>query len=109
MKIGILTQPLLNNYGGLLQNYALQEVLKSYADTVEHIWHERDNFMPRVWYKQWSWKEPIKILLDWRGFRENICSLMFGMEMVRQGKIKDWCDNHISVMKENNISKVVLK
>lgn len=28
MRIGILTQPLHNNYGGLLQNYALQKVLK---------------------------------------------------------------------------------
>lgn len=28
MKIGILTQPLLNNYGGTLQNYALQFVLR---------------------------------------------------------------------------------
>ena len=28
MKIGILTQPLRSNYGGLLQAYALQEVLK---------------------------------------------------------------------------------
>lgn len=27
MKIGILTQPLRNNYGGLLQNYALQQTL----------------------------------------------------------------------------------
>lgn len=27
MKIGIVTQPLLNNYGGVLQNYALQTVL----------------------------------------------------------------------------------
>lgn len=27
MRIGIITQPLLNNYGGLLQNYALQQVL----------------------------------------------------------------------------------
>lgn len=27
MKIGILTQPLHDNYGGLLQNYALQQVL----------------------------------------------------------------------------------
>ena len=27
MKIGILTQPLLNNYIGLLQNFALQKVL----------------------------------------------------------------------------------
>lgn len=28
MKIGILTQPLHSNYGGLLQNYALQTILK---------------------------------------------------------------------------------
>lgn len=28
MKIGILTQPLKTNYGGILQNYALQTVLK---------------------------------------------------------------------------------
>lgn len=28
MKIGIITQPLLSNYGGLLQNYALQQALK---------------------------------------------------------------------------------
>lgn len=28
MKIGIVTQPLHNNYGGLLQNFALQQVLK---------------------------------------------------------------------------------
>ena len=28
MKIGIVTQPLQTNYGGLLQNYALQQVLK---------------------------------------------------------------------------------
>lgn len=28
MRIGILTQPLANNYGGILQNWALQQVLK---------------------------------------------------------------------------------
>ena len=31
MKIGILTQPLHNNYGGLLQNFALQQVLRDYG------------------------------------------------------------------------------
>ena len=35
MKIGIITQPLHINYGGLLQNYALQQVLKSLGhDTI---------------------------------------------------------------------------
>lgn len=33
MRIGIVTQPLQNNYGGLLQNYALQQVLKSMGHT----------------------------------------------------------------------------
>lgn len=39
MKIGILTQPLQNNYGGLLQNYALQQVLLQYGHTPETIDH----------------------------------------------------------------------
>lgn len=37
MKIGILTQPLHNNYGGLLQNYALQQVLISAGHEVETL------------------------------------------------------------------------
>ncbi len=34
MKICILTQPLVNNYGGILQNYALQTTLKNLGHTV---------------------------------------------------------------------------
>ena len=37
MKIGILTQPLQNNYGGLLQNYALQQVLIRAGHEVETL------------------------------------------------------------------------
>lgn len=37
MKIGIVTQPLYNNYGGLLQNYALQRVLKRLGHEVKTI------------------------------------------------------------------------
>lgn len=39
MKIGILTQPLLCNYGGLIQNYALQQVLIRAGYEVETINH----------------------------------------------------------------------
>jgi hypothetical protein len=40
MKIGILTQPLHNNYGGLLQNYALQHTLRKLNCEPETIdWH----------------------------------------------------------------------
>lgn len=34
MKIGIFTQPLTTNYGGILQNYALQTILKSWGHDV---------------------------------------------------------------------------
>lgn len=33
MRIGIVTQPLLNNYGGIIQNYALQSILKKMGYT----------------------------------------------------------------------------
>lgn len=36
-KIGILTQPLVSNYGGVLQNYALQHVLLNHGFEVETI------------------------------------------------------------------------
>lgn len=37
MRIGILTQPLHSNYGGLLQNYALQQLLIQLGHDVETI------------------------------------------------------------------------
>lgn len=46
MKIGILTQALATNYGGILQNYALQEVLKKMGhepftfDVGKYTWDE---------------------------------------------------------------------
>ena len=43
MKIGIVTQPLMGNYGGLLQNYALQQVLIELGHTPitldQKSWH----------------------------------------------------------------------
>lgn len=51
MKIGILTQPLKNNYGGLLQNYALQTVLKRAGHTVETIdWGSPFSFRLKLFY-----------------------------------------------------------
>lgn len=45
MKIGIITQPLHNNYGGLLQNYALQSVLKTMGHEVITI-NQVDIYIP---------------------------------------------------------------
>lgn len=45
MRICILTQPLHTNYGGLLQAYALQAILKQMG-------HE-------VWTEDRKWKRPL--------------------------------------------------
>ena len=47
MKIGILTQPLASNYGGILQNYALQVVLKRLGHDPYTIYYGQGKF--------WDW------------------------------------------------------
>ena len=49
MKIAILTQPLHSNYGGLLQNFALQAVLRQMGHEVITI--DRHIFRPNHWGK----------------------------------------------------------
>lgn len=49
MKIGILTHPLRFNYGGILQNYALQRVLLSYGHEVYTIdWNDDKSFVYKL-------------------------------------------------------------
>jgi hypothetical protein len=56
MRIGIVTQPLTTNYGGILQNYALQQVLKK-------LGHEVWTF-DILKYTWWNWlKETCKVVI----------------------------------------------
>jgi hypothetical protein len=59
MKIGILTQPLQNNYGGLLQAYALQTILKRMGHDVWTINRQFKN--PSILVKVVSVVKPIVI------------------------------------------------
>lgn len=56
MKLGILTQPLNINYGGLLQNYALQQVLIRAGHEVETIdWHPPKAGRVRIYLSRVKW------------------------------------------------------
>lgn len=57
MKIAILTLPLLTNYGGILQAYALQTVLERMGHEVVHLQPKHSRLhnpvvMPLVWVKR---------------------------------------------------------
>lgn len=99
MRIGKITLDGYFNYGNLLQNYALQYALLKYADKVDTIWHSSDNFLPKKFW-QWTWKQPIKYLINWKNFRTIFSSGHLGAEMVRQGKFKDWSDRYIHYRKD---------
>lgn len=83
------------NYGNVLQNYALQQVLLRYVDHVDTIWTQPETFLPEIWWK-WTWKMYIKWLIDWRNFRTEITNGHIGREMARQTKIRDFSDRYIS-------------
>ncbi len=59
MKINILTQPLFCNYGGILQNYALQEVLRRMGHDPITINVPTKTPKPKV-----LWKDTIKIIMN---------------------------------------------
>lgn len=56
MKIGIITQPLETNYGGLLQNYALQHVLHNLGHTVYTINRRTFDIYTCRWYAILRWQ-----------------------------------------------------
>lgn len=59
MKVNILTQPLFCNYGGILQNYALQEMLRRLGHEPLTI-----NIPPKYPEKPVIWKNVIKTCLN---------------------------------------------
>lgn len=53
MKIGIITQPLATNYGGILQNYALQFTLRKLGHNPVTIdWNASNSFKEELWRKK---------------------------------------------------------
>lgn len=54
MKIGIVTQPLLNNYGGILQNFAMQYTLRKLGHepiTIDYILTMSHGRFVKVWLR----------------------------------------------------------
>lgn len=68
MRIAIITLPLHGNYGGILQNYALQTVLKRMGHTVETVAFPRELKQP-LWRKSLAYG---KRLIRKFVFRKNV-------------------------------------
>ena len=89
MKIAQLTLNGYYNYGNILQKYALNRVLKRYADEVDVLWFEEDNFLPETW--EWNWRPKLISMFNSAEARRQ-----FTFEISHQTVFKLFYDRHIS-------------
>lgn len=92
MKIGIITHPLECNYGGLLQNYALQQVLRSFGHNVRTI--DKVFFQ---YHRRWS------VVLLLKRFIKRIIGREISISKKQYCFIKKNCTNFIK--KNINVTK----
>ena len=93
MRIAKITLDGYFNYGGVLQNYALQQVLRRYTEQVDSVWHTANDFLPCTW--KWRWQDKVKLIINWHGFEQGMVRI-FGWEMVRQAAIRRFCQKYIN-------------
>ena len=95
MKIGILTQPLRNNYGGLLQNYALQRVLTTMG-------HSPKTF-------DYQWKRQIDTIEMLKRHIKDCVKFLLGNRTVRHYKPTkaelDFIHSNVNAFVQNYIAK----
>lgn len=94
MKLCRLSLNGYSNYGNVLQNYAMGQILKKYADVVDTLWSGEYKFLP-ISSRKIDFKRLAKLLLNWRGLRSQVFSKRYGLEMARQTRIRDFCERYI--------------
>ena len=90
MKIGIVTQPLYNNYGGLLQNFALQQVLKRLGHEPKTI-----DFVGRVSFTRYLLSTCKQLLISVLKCRRPQIKPYVAIPTFRNHIMADFVNNHI--------------
>ena len=90
MKIGIVTQPLHNNYGGLLQNFALQQVLKRLGNEPKTI-----DFVGRVSFTRYLLSTCKQLLISVLKCRRLQIRPYVAIPTFRNPIMADFVNNHI--------------
>ena len=90
MKIGIVTQPLYNNYGGLLQNFALQQVLKRLGHEVKTI-----DFVGRTSFTRYLLSICKQLLISVLKCRRPQIRPYVAIPTFRNSIMDDFVNNHI--------------
>lgn len=97
-RIAKLTLDGYNNYGNVLQRYALQHMLFLYADDVQDIIRDEEETHPEK-LSWWNWKKMVKFVINWHGYRDFVLGHMPEREKVRQERIRKFVDRRVLSVK----------
>ena len=103
MKVAILTLSLENNYGGVIQNYALQEVLRKMTQDVFTIWHKP--FVAPLWMYVCSWLKTFFFHLIGRKRKFVRVRKKNGIKKT----IEQFIDSKIDISDKSNVVKLNVK
>ena len=96
MKVGIVTHPLYFNYGGILQNYALQQVLKRLGHAPITL-----DYMPPLSFKKYLIQSGKRLLSA--PFPSSLCSLTpFTHFVERPPRIESFVRNNIVLSRKTS-------
>lgn len=114
MKIGKLTLDGYENYGGILQSFALYKFLEDNFTTTDCIWWNNQESVPNLWYRgnrAINWKNIIRYIINWRNYRKdknNFIKFHFSnygkYEICRNVRLKRFYDKYMSVRQDVNWS-----
>ena len=94
MRIGILTQPLRNNYGGLLQSYALQKVLMTAGHDPITL-DQGNKKVSKLHLVVYQLKRQIQHYVNPVKYKRPICRLSAEEESIVRKNIKYFIDKYI--------------
>ena len=85
-----------DNFGCILQNYALEKVLCKYG-TVDTLFDNEKEYIDKRYYFEWNLKNIIKFIINRAGVRRFFTSKKFLFEVARAVRGRDFCSKYMNI------------
>lgn len=85
-----------DNFGCIVQNYALEKVLCKYG-TVDTLFDNEKEYIDKRYYFEWNLKNIIKFIINRAGVRRFFTSKKFLFEVARAVRGRDFCSKYMNI------------
>lgn len=85
-----------DNFGCIVQNYALEKVLCKYG-TVDTLFDNEKEYIDKRYHFEWTLKNIIKFIINRAGIRRFFTSKKFLFEVARAVRGRDFCSKYMNI------------